>query len=67
MKNQFETRVRAIVKVNGKTSTFTQSSDTVENLVKLVKESGLSITNIVSTQTFQVSVDKQRGRASSKY
>lgn len=67
MKNQFETRFKATIKVGGKVSTFAKSADSVQNLIKLIKAEGLSVTNIVSTQEFKVSVDKQRGRTSSKY
>ena len=63
MKDQF----KATIKVKDKTSTFHKSSDTVEGLIKLIKEHGLSVSNIVKISRFEVSLDKQRGRTKSKY
>jgi hypothetical protein len=62
-----KTKFKATIKVLGKTSTFSKSSDTVQGLITLVKNEGMSVSNIVSITPFNVVEEKPRGRAKAKY
>jgi len=62
-----KTKFRAVMSVNGKEFTFTKSSDTEMGLIRLVKEAGLSVSNIKTIQSFQVSTEKLRGKTARKY
>jgi len=62
-----KTMYRAILNLRGKETTFRKSSDTVPNLIKLVKKEGFEWGQVVRVETFSVSLEKQRGRVARKY
>jgi hypothetical protein len=58
----------ALIKVgNLKPTMFPHACDTEELLIEKLEKHGLSVENIVSTKTHQVSIEKTRGRSKSKY
>ena len=63
MKDQFS----VLVKVGNKTTMFSKSADSKDELVAMLKKQGLGVSNVVSFRTFKTLVEKQRGRASAKY
>jgi hypothetical protein len=63
MKNRF----RAILKVNGKETAFAKSGETIQNVIDILKEEGISFRTLVRIEPFKVSVEKQRGRTPRKY
>lgn len=62
-----KTMFRAILSVNGKENVFAKSSDSVSGLKKLLGEHGMSLSNVKRIETFEQTVEKQRGRAPRKY
>lgn len=67
MKKQFKDQFSAVIKVGNKVSTFPKSADTKEILLKLLSEHGLGVSNLIAVKKFDILVEKQRGRAKSKY
>ena len=62
-----KTMFRAILNLRGKETTFRKSSDTIPNLIKLVKNEGYEWGQVVKVETFSVSLEKQRGKVARKY
>jgi hypothetical protein len=63
----FKDQFSVVVKVGNKMTTFAKSADSREKLVELLEKHGMGVSNIVAVKTFQVAVEKQRGRTGSKY
>ena len=62
-----KTMYRAILNLKGKETTFRKSSDTIPNLIKLIKNEGIEWGHVVRVETFSVSLEKQRGKVARKY
>jgi len=53
--------------VGGKVFTLTKSGNTEQSLIKIVKESGMKLSQIVKIEPFQVSTEKTRGKSPRKF
>ena len=62
-----KTMFRAILNFKGKEVAFSQSSNSIAGLKALLSNSGLSLSNVAKIETFEVVVEKQRGRAPRKH
>ena len=67
MKFEMKDQFRALIKVGGKYSTFAKATDSLDELSVALDKAGLSVSNVITIETFKVLVEKQRGRAKSKY
>ena len=67
VKEIFKTKFRAIMNVGGKVFTLTKSGNTEHSLIKIVKESGMKLSQIVKIESFQVSNEKTRGKSPRKF
>ena len=67
MKFEFKDQFRALIKVGGKFSTFPKSTDTLDELSVFLEKAGLSVSNVITIETFKVLEEKQRGRTKSRY
>ena len=67
MKFEMKDQFRAVIKVGGKVSTFSKSTDSLDELSVALDKVGLYASNVIAIETFKVLVEKQRGRAKSKY
>ena len=67
VKEIFKTKFRAIMNVNGKEFTLSKSGNTEQSLIKIVKESGMKLSQIVKIESFQVSNEKIRGKSPRKF
>ena len=66
VKEIFKTKFRAIMNVNGKEFKLAKSGNTEQSLIKIVKESGMKISQIVKIESFQVTNEKTRGKSKRK-
>ena len=53
--------------VGGKVFTLTKSGNTEQSLIKIVKEEGMKLSQIVKIEPFQVLVEKTRGKSPRKF
>jgi len=67
VKEMFKTKFRAIMNVNGKEFTLAKSGNTEQSLIKIVKEAGMKLSQIVKIEPFQVLVEKTRGKSPRKF
>tara|TARA_R110000796_G_scaffold226887_1_gene343407 strand:- start:568 stop:759 length:192 start_codon:yes stop_codon:yes gene_type:complete len=63
MKKQF----RAVINAGGRVFTLGKSSGSEQGLIRLVKEAGYGLSNIVKMEEFSVSTEKRRGKTARKY
>ena len=58
---------RAILEINGKEQVFQKLAKTPQEVIKMVKDEGLSIDLITRLEEVEINEEKQRGRKPSKY
>jgi hypothetical protein len=66
-KKDMITMFRAVIVQNGKEVLFSNSSNTILGLNKLLNKHGMKIQDVKRIETFLEREEKQRGRAARKY
>lgn len=58
---------KAILSVRGKEQAFAKSSGTIPGLISILKDNGISLSQVIRFEEFATIVEKQRGRTPRKY